>query len=220
MLGTFAAGRIVNPLTARSQLTGGMIWGLSMALHEEAVRDQSSAHLHVVEEREHLREHPHARRDVGVGQIPLDLTEQGVLARQYGGDGGPALIGQPDQGRPLMGRVRRDLDQLPCRGVIDHALDELPAQRLCAAHLRNRHGPVVAEQVQYGPHADGRPLDRCGLFDLALYAAVQGPDEVEHLREPVGEVVGCEGRFGIGHPTRMTPWLPIPCQRWHLGCHD
>ncbi|MFG2226245.1 xanthine dehydrogenase family protein molybdopterin-binding subunit [Streptomyces sp. NPDC048644] len=42
MLGVFAAGRIVNPLTARSQLIGGMIWGLSMALHEEAVRDQAS----------------------------------------------------------------------------------------------------------------------------------------------------------------------------------
>ncbi|MEU3713424.1 xanthine dehydrogenase family protein molybdopterin-binding subunit [Streptomyces catenulae] len=39
MLGMFAAGEIVNPLTARSQFLGGMIWGLSMALHEEAVRD-------------------------------------------------------------------------------------------------------------------------------------------------------------------------------------
>lgn len=42
MLGMFAAGRIVNPLTARGQLMGGMIWGISMALHEEAVRDRVS----------------------------------------------------------------------------------------------------------------------------------------------------------------------------------
>ncbi|OON80133.1 xanthine dehydrogenase family protein molybdopterin-binding subunit [Streptomyces tsukubensis] len=42
MLGIFAAGRIVNPLTARNQLVGGMIWGISMALHEEAVRDEVS----------------------------------------------------------------------------------------------------------------------------------------------------------------------------------
>ncbi|MET9816294.1 MULTISPECIES: xanthine dehydrogenase family protein molybdopterin-binding subunit [unclassified Streptomyces] len=42
MLGIFAAGRIVNPLTARNQLVGGMVWGLSMALHEEAVRDRAS----------------------------------------------------------------------------------------------------------------------------------------------------------------------------------
>ncbi|MEU8974337.1 xanthine dehydrogenase family protein molybdopterin-binding subunit [Streptomyces monashensis] len=42
MLGVFAAGRIINPLTARNQLRGGMIWGISMALHEEAVRDRVS----------------------------------------------------------------------------------------------------------------------------------------------------------------------------------
>jgi xanthine dehydrogenase YagR molybdenum-binding subunit len=44
MLGIFAAGRIVNPLTARNQLIGGMTWGISMALHEEAVRDHTGAH--------------------------------------------------------------------------------------------------------------------------------------------------------------------------------
>ncbi|MZE70119.1 xanthine dehydrogenase family protein molybdopterin-binding subunit [Streptomyces sp. SID5789] len=46
MLGIFAAGRIVNPLTARNQLVGGMIWGVSMALHEEAVRDRASGGLY------------------------------------------------------------------------------------------------------------------------------------------------------------------------------
>ena len=39
MLGVFAAGRIVNPITARSQFIGGMTMGLSMALHEESVLD-------------------------------------------------------------------------------------------------------------------------------------------------------------------------------------
>ncbi|MFC3068967.1 xanthine dehydrogenase family protein molybdopterin-binding subunit [Phenylobacterium soli] len=34
MLGVFAAGRIINHKTARSQLTGGMIWGIGSALHE------------------------------------------------------------------------------------------------------------------------------------------------------------------------------------------
>ena len=36
MLGVFAAGRIINPKTARSQLVGGMVWGVSSALHEGA----------------------------------------------------------------------------------------------------------------------------------------------------------------------------------------
>jgi xanthine dehydrogenase YagR molybdenum-binding subunit len=39
LLGVFAAGRILNPLTARSQLIGGMTMGVSMALHEESVID-------------------------------------------------------------------------------------------------------------------------------------------------------------------------------------
>jgi DNA-binding SARP family transcriptional activator len=39
LLGVFAAGRIVNPKTARSQLLGGMTWGLSMALHAASVLD-------------------------------------------------------------------------------------------------------------------------------------------------------------------------------------
>ena len=39
MLGVFAAGRIMNPKLARSQLLGGMTWGMSMALHEESILD-------------------------------------------------------------------------------------------------------------------------------------------------------------------------------------
>ncbi len=34
MLGVFDAGRIINEKAARSQLMGGMIWGVAMALHE------------------------------------------------------------------------------------------------------------------------------------------------------------------------------------------
>jgi xanthine dehydrogenase YagR molybdenum-binding subunit len=40
MLGTFAAGRMFNPKMAHSQLIGGMIWGISGALLEEAVLDR------------------------------------------------------------------------------------------------------------------------------------------------------------------------------------
>jgi xanthine dehydrogenase YagR molybdenum-binding subunit len=39
VLGVFAAGRIVNPKTARSQLIGGMTMGLGMALLEESILD-------------------------------------------------------------------------------------------------------------------------------------------------------------------------------------
>ena len=39
LLGVFAAGCIINPKTARSQLLGGMTMGLSMALHEQSALD-------------------------------------------------------------------------------------------------------------------------------------------------------------------------------------
>jgi xanthine dehydrogenase YagR molybdenum-binding subunit len=39
MVGVFAAGRIVNPTTARSQFIGGMTMGLGMALHEVGIMD-------------------------------------------------------------------------------------------------------------------------------------------------------------------------------------
>jgi xanthine dehydrogenase YagR molybdenum-binding subunit len=42
LVGAFAAGRIINPRLVQSQLYGGMIWGVSFALHEQAVIDQRS----------------------------------------------------------------------------------------------------------------------------------------------------------------------------------
>ena len=38
-------GRVINPTTLRSQLIGGMTMGLSMALHEESVRDHRFGHV-------------------------------------------------------------------------------------------------------------------------------------------------------------------------------
>lgn len=35
-----AAGKIINPKTAKSQILGSMIWGISKALHEETIIDQ------------------------------------------------------------------------------------------------------------------------------------------------------------------------------------
>jgi len=42
LVGAFAAGRIINPRMVESQLHGGMIWGVSFALHEQAVMDARS----------------------------------------------------------------------------------------------------------------------------------------------------------------------------------
>ncbi len=43
IVGAFAAGRIINANTARSQLLGGMIWGIGTALHEATEMDRRVA---------------------------------------------------------------------------------------------------------------------------------------------------------------------------------
>jgi xanthine dehydrogenase YagR molybdenum-binding subunit len=45
LVGAFAAGRVINPRLVRSQYYGGMIWGVSFALHEHAVMDPRSGRV-------------------------------------------------------------------------------------------------------------------------------------------------------------------------------
>ncbi len=44
-VGAFAAGKILNPKTARSQFLGGMVWGIGFALQEHTVRDTRSGRI-------------------------------------------------------------------------------------------------------------------------------------------------------------------------------
>jgi xanthine dehydrogenase YagR molybdenum-binding subunit len=41
LVNAVAAGRILNPTTASSQIIGGMVWGIGMALHEETLVDHA-----------------------------------------------------------------------------------------------------------------------------------------------------------------------------------
>jgi xanthine dehydrogenase YagR molybdenum-binding subunit len=45
LLGVFDVGRMINPKLGRSQLLGGMTWGLSMALLEHSVLDPRFGHV-------------------------------------------------------------------------------------------------------------------------------------------------------------------------------
>ena len=45
LVGAFAAGRIINPRLVESQYFGGMIWGVSFALHEQAIMDRHSGRV-------------------------------------------------------------------------------------------------------------------------------------------------------------------------------
>ncbi len=66
MLGMFAAGRIVNPATARSQLIGGMTMGLGMALLEESVLD--------------LRHGDYVNRDLAGYHVPVNADVERIDA--------------------------------------------------------------------------------------------------------------------------------------------
>ena len=45
LVGAFAAGRLINPRLVQSQYYGGMIWGLSFALQEEALVDRHTGRI-------------------------------------------------------------------------------------------------------------------------------------------------------------------------------
>jgi xanthine dehydrogenase YagR molybdenum-binding subunit len=45
VVAAYAAGKILNPKTARSQFLGGLVWGIGMATHEETVRDPRTSRL-------------------------------------------------------------------------------------------------------------------------------------------------------------------------------
>jgi xanthine dehydrogenase YagR molybdenum-binding subunit len=45
LVAAFAAGRILNPKTARSQFIGGLVWGMGLALFEHTERDSRTARV-------------------------------------------------------------------------------------------------------------------------------------------------------------------------------
>ena len=71
LVGAFAAGRIINPHLVRSQYYGGMIWGVSFALHEHAIMDPRSGR---VDERRS-------------GRVPRSGERRRAVARGYPGRG-------------------------------------------------------------------------------------------------------------------------------------
>jgi len=71
LLGMFAAGQIINPKTARSQLLGGMTMGLSMALHEHSVLDPRFGHVVNHDFAEY-----HIAANADVGSVEVDWLDE------------------------------------------------------------------------------------------------------------------------------------------------
>lgn len=101
LLGVFSAGRILNPKTARSQLLGGMVWGLSYALLEDLMldprygtfmnRDLAEYHLPVNRDMPafdiHFREEPDLKSNPlgskGIGELSISGAGAAVANAVY-----------------------------------------------------------------------------------------------------------------------------------------
>ncbi len=66
LVGAFAAGRIINPRLVESQLMGGMVWGASFALHEEARHDRRTGRV--------------VNRDLAGYHVPVNADVAGLEA--------------------------------------------------------------------------------------------------------------------------------------------
>ncbi len=71
-----AAGRIVNPKTARSQIEGAVVWGISKALHEESLHDHR---LGKVMNHNLAEYHVAAHRDIEDIDVVFVEEEDGVV---------------------------------------------------------------------------------------------------------------------------------------------
>jgi xanthine dehydrogenase YagR molybdenum-binding subunit len=88
LLGVFAAGRIVNPVTARSQLVGGMTMGLSMALFEESHIDPEFGDVPT-----HDLAQYHVATNADVDRIEAHWIEEDEAELGYAGAKGIGEIG-------------------------------------------------------------------------------------------------------------------------------
>ncbi len=91
MLGVFSVGRVINARTLRSQLIGGMTMGLSMALHEESVRDPRFGH---VVTQDLASYHISAHADVGdIDAVWLDEADEYLNPMGSRGAGEIGIVG-------------------------------------------------------------------------------------------------------------------------------
>ncbi|HLJ19259.1 MAG TPA: xanthine dehydrogenase family protein molybdopterin-binding subunit, partial [Stellaceae bacterium] len=80
IVGAFAAGQIVNPKAAESQLMGGLIWGISSALHEATEIDRGAARYYNTDLAEYLIP---VNADIGEVRVIM-LPEQDHAVNELG----------------------------------------------------------------------------------------------------------------------------------------
>lgn len=71
VVSAIAAGKILNPRTARSQIMGGIVWGISQALHEEALYDHRFGRV-----MNHSLAEYHVSVNRDVGEVDIAFVEE------------------------------------------------------------------------------------------------------------------------------------------------
>lgn len=71
VVSSVAAGNILNPNTARSQIMGGIVWGISQALHEEALYDHRFGRV-----MNHNLSEYHVSVNRDVGEVDIAFVEE------------------------------------------------------------------------------------------------------------------------------------------------
>lgn len=71
VVSAIAGGRVLSPKLARSQIIGGVVWGISMALHEEALRDHAFGRV-----MNHSLAEYHVAANADVGTIDVVFVDE------------------------------------------------------------------------------------------------------------------------------------------------
>jgi xanthine dehydrogenase YagR molybdenum-binding subunit len=125
LAGAFAPGRILNPRTARSQLMGGMLWGMSQALLEGNRMDTARSGWASTSLGEYLVPVNADVPDVDVDLIEVEDHVTGPL-----GVKGVGEIGQVGSGAAIANAVYHAtgyrVRELPI--AVEHLLEHLPAE--------------------------------------------------------------------------------------------
>ena len=114
LVGAFAGGRVINPVLARSQLIGGMVWGLGQALMEETVLDHRTGRW--------------ANADLSEALVPVHADVPAIEA---------ILVDEDDtRGHPLGAKGLGEIGVVGTAAAIANAIHHATGHRLHALPLR------------------------------------------------------------------------------------
>ena len=150
LAGAFAPGRILNPRTARSQLMGGMLWGLSQALLEGNRMDTARAGWASTSLGEYL-----VPVNADTPHVDVDLIEVQDHVTGPLGVKGVGEVGQVGSGAAIANAVYHAtgyrVRELPI--ALEHLLPDLAASPAADAPAAERPPPMRSRPGQAAHHS-------------------------------------------------------------------